>query len=392
MRLLLSAVCLLTAACSRPEPPRFLISVEQVDAANHHDVVVVVKPTSDAATEWMECQIRTKADWSSHLTVCLVADADAPASAPMLGSYKVQEESLHFIPTVPLAPESMYRITFDCRQPKAAALVTHHRTPGIDSAKTLPKVSQILPKIDVVPANHLKFYIHFSHEMTQGSIFDSIELVDEEDGVIHGAFREVELWNHDGDVLTVWLHPGRQKTGVNLNENEGPVLKEGHRYVLRVLPSCTSTYGLALLEPAELRFSAGPPDHTCPDPKKWRMNASTLELDEALDAGMLGNPGVLWLTRKEWGELNIRALSRGSPDGRKLSFFKPWNGRIPDPAVGTTDYLFIQEPLAAGHYTLHVRTDLEDLAGNTIVRPFERDLEATSQPAPEVIHVPFEVK
>lgn len=389
MRLLLSVICLLTAACSKPEPPRFLVSVEQPDDSNHHEVVVVVKPTTDAATDWMERQIRNKADLSSHLTVCLVADADAPASAPMLGSYEMREESLHFTPTVPLAPDSMYRITFDCRQPNAAVLVTHHRTPGIDAAKTPPTVSQILPEIDVVPANHLKFYIHFSHKMTQGSIFDSIELVDEEEGMVRGAFREVELWDHDGDVLTVWLHPGRQKTGVNLNENEGPVLKEGHRYVLRILPSCTSTDGLTLQEAAELRFAAGPPDHTCPDPKKWKMNASTLELDEALDAGTLGN---IWLTRKEWEDLNIRAFSSERPDGRQLSFFKPLVDSSSAHMVGTTTKFFNTEPLTAGQYTLYVRTDLEDLAGNTIARPFERDLESTAQPAPEVIRIPFEVK
>ena len=44
-----------------------------------------------------------------------------------------------------------------------------------------------------------------------------------------GPFRETELWSEDGRRLTLWLHPGRQKTGVNLNTEIGPVLDPGTR-------------------------------------------------------------------------------------------------------------------------------------------------------------------
>jgi hypothetical protein len=41
---------------------------------------------------------------------------------------------------------------------------------------------------------------------------------------IPDPWRRTELWNEDATRLTLWIHPGRVKEGVNLREEFGAVL------------------------------------------------------------------------------------------------------------------------------------------------------------------------
>src|SRR6186713_2761613 len=78
-----------------------------------------------------------------------------------------------------------------------------------------PRVDAVYPSAATLPANHLKFYIHFSAPMRQGVFLDHCKLLDDHGRMIMTEpFRETELWSEDGKRLTLWLHPGRQKTGV----------------------------------------------------------------------------------------------------------------------------------------------------------------------------------
>ena len=71
--------------------------------------------------------------------------------------------------------------------------------------------------------------------MEQGEIFWHFRLTDLATGIpVEEPFRETELWSDDGKRLTLWLHPGRQKTGVNLNMDLGPVLEPRRRYALEI--------------------------------------------------------------------------------------------------------------------------------------------------------------
>src|SRR4051812_2774418 len=88
-----------------------------------------------------------------------------------------------------------------------------------------PRLEAIYPSGALLPANHLKFYLHFSAPMREGVFLDYCRLLDEHGAPVAEPFRETELWSDDHRRLTLWLHPGRQKTGVNLNDDFGPVLK-----------------------------------------------------------------------------------------------------------------------------------------------------------------------
>src|SRR5689334_1054660 len=78
-----------------------------------------------------------------------------------------------------------------------------------------PCVEALYPGAATLPANHLKFYVHFSVPMRQGVFMDYCKLLDDHGRMVPEPFRETELWSEDGRRLTLWLHPGRQKTGVN---------------------------------------------------------------------------------------------------------------------------------------------------------------------------------
>jgi hypothetical protein len=88
-----------------------------------------------------------------------------------------------------------------------------------------PSITAIHPGTDRLPANHLKFYLHFSQPMQQGVFQRHCALLDQNGKPVVEPFRETELWSADRKRLTLWLHPGRQKTGVNLNDEFGPVLQ-----------------------------------------------------------------------------------------------------------------------------------------------------------------------
>ena len=88
----------------------------------------------------------------------------------------------------------------------------------------VPSVLMIYPSTDVLPANLLKFYLQFSRPMREtDAIFDHIRIIDDQGNVIEDPWRRAPLWSNDGTRLTLLIHPGRIKTGVNLNLDLGPL-------------------------------------------------------------------------------------------------------------------------------------------------------------------------
>jgi hypothetical protein len=215
----------------------------------------------------------------------------------------------------------------------------------------------IAPSPTVLPANALKLYLHFSQPMEQGVFLERISLQRQDGGLVHGAFRETELWSPDGRRLTLWLHPGRQKSGVNLNTDEGPVLQENKPHTLRIAANWRSTAGMALGKETVFQLAAAAVDHTSPDPKRWQISvpkAGTRDplmvtFDEPLDPAML-----LSALKVKRGKVEVTGVVEVSPDARAWSFM---------PVVGWTQ----------GAGFLEIDPLLEDLAGNNLLGPFEVD-------------------
>ncbi len=239
-----------------------------------------------------------------------------------------------------------------------------------------PQVTAVFPTAEELPANHLKFYIHFSQPMKQGVFLRHCSLRDRDDGTdVTEPFRETELWSEDRMRLTLWLHPGRQKTGVNLNEDFGPVLREGRRYVLVISGKWPSENGVPLGDDVTKCFRATARATAQLDTAAWKI--------ERPNAGSSGPLRVGFPAPLDHALL-LRCLRVLGPDG------SPVAGTISTGPSERTWAFTPARPWRGTAHTLAVDSILEDLAGNSLARPFERDLIAPA-PAkrPATISVPF---
>ena len=365
----IAALGWLMVSCNDTDGARFKLRVEGEGVADR----VAVIPLNHAASAVMKDLRRDGAN--GLVTVRVVrSETDAEPGPALFGSESWERDRLDFTPAVPLADGKLYRITFDPGNTTLAPVVLHHQTNALPVKA--PAVVEVFPQAAVLPANHLKFYVRFDQPMTQGDAYQHLQLMKADGSPVNGAFREVELWDPSGMVLTILLHPGRQKTGVNLNEEEGPVLHQGQSYRLRVASSWTARSGGCLGQDHDTAFRVGPPDHVQPVPQHWTINADRqrgsilIQFDEALDLSPGKNSTMdrLWVT---------------DPAGEKLS------ARY---AVQATEVKITVNRLAPGTYKLNIRTDIEDLAGNSIARPFELQADSQVSSVDETMMLPFEVK
>lgn len=274
------------------------------------------------------------------------------SETPLFGSVAREGGVVRFAPALPLVSDETYRV--EVQNPGGGWSTRRLR---FEKAGTKTPTVRVAPFPAVLPANALKLYLHFSQPMEQGVFLDRISLLRQDGSIVHGAFRETELWSPDGMRLTLWLHPGRQKTGVNLNRDEGPVLIEGERHVLKVSGGWRSTAGTALGEDVTFAVSAGPPDHERPDPGQWRVDAPkagtqkplVVTFNEGMDPAMLGSS-----LRVQRGGALLHGAVEVARDARQWSFtpLQPWEN---------------------GAHTIQVEPLLEDLAGNNLLHPFEVD-------------------
>lgn len=272
------------------------------------------------------------------------------AQVPLLGRFELGEGRLTFRPVVPMESGRTYQADWKDSKGAAGRMMFFLKPPPV-----ITPTVEILPQA-VFPANALKFYLHFSEPMEQGVFLERLRLLDADGNEVIGPFRETELWSPDGKRLTVWFHPGRQKTGVNLNEEEGPVLSENMKHALVVAGSWRSTSGVALGEDVRFDFQVGPADHTMPKIEKWQITAPRsgtrepllVRFDESLDPAMLASA------------LSVHRGSESVPLQIEVDGLN-WRA-IP------------AQPWVTGSYELRADPNLEDLAGNNLKKLFEVDL------------------
>ncbi len=291
-------------------------------------------------------------------------DQGAAPTARAFATVELDGKTLQLIPEFPLLAGQSYEVVFD---PAAAAIETdfarirHVYTHGGRPELSQPRIEAIYPTAGALPANHLKFYLVFSEPMQQGEeIFEHFRLVDlDANRDVPRPFRHTELWSADDRRLTLWFHPGRQKTGVNLNVEIGPILSEGRRYRLVVGGNWKSRAGVQLGDDFTHEFSAMAADHKQPQTSEWKVtappagtnNALLCQLDEPLDWALLasGFQVVDSSNRLVAGEISV--------DNTQTTWsFTP------------------EQPWRAGDFSIVVAGYVEDLAGNSLDRPFEVDL------------------
>jgi hypothetical protein len=291
--------------------------------------------------------------------------AEVKDQPPLLGSYRVEDGVLRFEPRFPPAAGVRYRAVFDPAQlPKPA----NSKAEKVVSEISIPKpaaaptgVEQVYPTREKLPENLLKFYLHFSAPMSRGEAYRHVRLLDAAGKPVESPFLELgeELWDPQGKRFTLFIDPGRIKRGLKPREDLGPVLEAGKRYTLEIDRDWSDGQGNPLKETYRKAFRAVAAAEEPPDPKTWKVQpppAGTVKplivtIPGPLDHALLQR--LLWLTDAR---------------GRKVA------GTM---AVGDeeTRWQFTPgQPWQAGAYSLVVDTTLEDVAGNSIGRPFEVDV------------------
>lgn len=244
-----------------------------------------------------------------------------------------------------------------------------------------PTLLAIYPTQDSLPDNLLKIYLHFSRPMREGQSQKYVSLVRNYTDTLPGVFLNLqpELWNADRTMLTLWLDPGRIKRDLQPNKRMGAPLQAGVHYQLVVSAAWPDQQGARLMKKIIKPFVTVPRDSLSPIPAQWRLSqpqsgsVSPLEVGfgEPLDYSLLAETLHI-LT--ESGKPVLGKWQAGNEE--KQSSFKP------------------NKAWKAGKYRLRIEGRQEDLAGNNINRPFDRDLTRKDHALTNYpfVEVPFEIR
>jgi len=222
-------------------------------------------------------------------------------------------------------------------------------------------IESIDPAGETIPANLLRFSVSFSAPIEEGSATGRIRLLDEAGTVMPGTLLDMppELWDRSRRRLTVLLEPGRIKRGLQPNVQAGPPLRENSAVTLEVDSAIRDAGGATLAVPARRTYLVGPPVRSRVDPALWSVlwpseTAASLvvRFDRPLDRSLVG-----------------RCLRVRDERGDRI----PGHAWLDEDAL---EWRFAPTTVAATqHLRLHIDTVLEDLAGNSVRRVFDRDLD-----------------
>lgn len=296
-------------------------------------------------------------------------DKDGPK---ILGSYERHGDQLLFQPRYPLEHGKTYRaylITNSESDPSTADYKVPPRPP------TKPgEVTKIYPTSDVLPANHLRFYIYFSRPMRGGQdIFKQIKILDARGNPVVDPWLHDELWDEDDCLLILYIHPGRIKWGVELRELLGPALLPDREYSLVIPAEMLDADGQRLGKDHVKKFRATAEDRTRIELADLKIKAPAadsqqplvVEFPKILDRMSLSHN----LKVVDAGGQTVRGTQQIGRDGRSWSFLP-------------------SHPWQADKYSVVVDAKLEDSAGNNPLRPFDVDLRAPIPPRQD-LELPF---
>lgn len=297
-----------------------------------------------------------------RLTIGLV-DAKTGESGPAIfGSYSLAARTLSFRPAFGLVRGATYRAAaFNGALDRPVATVDYV-VPAASAAAEPTVVRSITPSGESLPANVLRFYVTFSRPMREGrEVLERIRLFDEAGNEIRSPWRDLELWNADATRLSLFLHPGRIKQGVNLREQLGPLLEPNRKYVLVIGGDLRDAQGTPLGREVRHAFSTTAEVRSRIDVAAWQVTSPaagsphpiTVRFDRPLDAAL----AVRLVRVLDAAGSEVPGTPTLS-DGERVWNFTP------------------SAPWRAEKYAVVADPVLEDQVGNTPVRIFDNDLAA----------------
>jgi hypothetical protein len=378
---MLLAAAVLTA-CTNRSSPQIRFNTETQPRG-----VVEVTGLPASSLEMLSSTTVSEDDWHALLRVS-VKVPDKTAQRPVAGNYQIADGVIRFTPLFPFDAGRQYDVVFDpSRLPGAGASARESAAAPLTAVVGLPAVvrtpstvvTHMYPSADVLPANQLRMYIHFSAPMGLRSGFENLLLLNENGQEVVDAFLplEADFFNEDRTRYTVFFDPGRVKRGILPNREMGRALEAGKRYTLVVKPDWRDGQGLPLKAEFRHAFSVSPAIERALTTSAWKViapsagtrHALVVTFPAPLDDGLLRRAlGVAREGTALPGEISIEAAE--------------------------TRWRFVpREPWSAGDYQLVALSFLEDLAGNRIGRAFEVDRfdRTDARAEPEKITVPFRV-
>jgi hypothetical protein len=261
---------------------------------------------------------------------------------------------LCFVPRFAFLDGTAYTVTVDGA---TAAVLTRARP---DRPATT-EVTAIRPTAAEVPCNLLRLYVWFSAPMSEGYATRHIRLAAEGGEVIAGALLpgEHELWDASRRRLTLLLDPARIKRGLASHRDAGYPLRSGEPFRLVVDRGFPDARGYPLRAGAEQRYQVGGEERRHVDPGRWMLTVPPARTSQPLQV-TFGRP-------LDHGLLG-RCLRVTGPDGQPVG----GTARIgPEERSWRLVPGQVWEP---GPHQLIADPILEDLAGNSVSRVFDRDL------------------
>ena len=292
---------------------------------------------------------------------------DAQHLRPVLGDIQKTTAYFSFIPRVPFKHDTDYSFVS-----KDAVYV--FRTPSSTGFETF-EVVEVHPTATQLPANFLKWYVHFNTPVNPIKIYDHFSLLNAQGIPVERSVLDLgtPLLSEDGKTLTVWIEPGRQKRDLGPNRVLGPVLTEGQRYSLVISGDLKDTNGRKLNHPYKKMFSVLPPDRSQPYISQWMLTLPVVRTKKGLHIDF-GEP-------MDFGSLK-NAIQITTADGTDVK----GTFTFADKAA-----LFLPERLwQSGRYTLTCDSRIEDIAGNNLERLFDRDV--TVEFDEPILQIDFEIK
>jgi hypothetical protein len=263
-------------------------------------------------------------------------------------------DDLCFVPRFAFLDGTTYTVTVE----GAIAAVLVRALPDLRPVTT---VTGIRPTAAEVPCNLLRFYVQFSAPMSEGCAAGQVRLARDGGSIITGALlpTEYELWDASRRRLTVLLDPARIKRGLAGHQDAGYPLRSGEPFRLVVGGGFRDAQGLPLRAPAQRRYEVGGEERRHVDPGSWVLTVPPAGTSEPLQV-TFGRPldhGLL-----------ARSLHVSGPGSQLVDG---------TPQIGPGEQSWQLAPRrtwASGPHQLIVDPVLEDLAGNSVSRVFDRDL------------------
>jgi hypothetical protein len=278
---------------------------------------------------------------------------------PTAGSWEQDGVETIFTPRFAAVPGTTYSVVGRGEDPTLPwRELARVRVPD-DGRASSTVVETIDPSVDEVPANLLRFSLTFSGPMDEGSAAGRIHLLDEAGATLRGALLDMppELWDRERRRLTVLLEPGRIKRGLQPNVRAGAPLRQGHMVTIVVDSDLRDAAGSPLLHGASRSYRVGAPIRSRVDPHEWDVrwpDANSSELTVLFDRPLDRVLVQRYLRVVDDGGHAVAGHT--SLDAAALRWiFAPADART--------------------SIRLSIDARLEDLAGNSVRRVFDRDLD-----------------